>query len=425
MRTAPIALMVLFIVAAAGMLAGCKPKETGTIMEAIPEKEYDRPLPPGQLALRKLTDPRDIPDLTRACDNKAALRATIEGSLRYLAKPSSKAYFPYGEITHDHAVASLKAFESLLETNLPAAQMNAVVRERFDVYTSVGWDGSGVVLFTSYYTPIFDASPARTERFRYPLYKQPENLMKGPDGRILGLKQPDGQMVQCPSRREMETSNMLAGKEVMWLADPFEVYVTHVQGSAKLRMPDGRLITVGYTATNGHEYKSVGRELVKDGKIPRGKLSLQAMIEYFKAHPNEINDYVWRNPRFVFFAETAGEPRGSLNEPVIPYRTIATDKSVYPRGCLAFVSAKLPQRIGTGIEDLSYQSFSLDQDTGGAIRAPGRCDLYVGVGPAAGELAGRTYAEGRLYYLFLKPTMITPSVLPAMTQPTTSKPEEP
>jgi membrane-bound lytic murein transglycosylase A len=45
----------------------------------------------------------------------------------------------------------------------------------------------------------------------------------------------------------------------------------------------------------------------------------------------------------------------------------------------------------------------LDQDTGGAIRAPGRADIYVGVGDAAGRIAGATYAEGRLYYLFLKP----------------------
>jgi len=45
---------------------------------------------------------------------------------------------------------------------------------------------------------------------------------------------------------------------------------------------------------------------------------------------------------------------------------------------------------------------ALDQDAGGAIRAPGRCDVYMGQGETAGKLAGQTYQEGRLYYLFLK-----------------------
>jgi membrane-bound lytic murein transglycosylase A len=89
-----------------------------------------------------------------------------------------------------------------------------------------------------------------------------------------------------------------------------------------------------------------------------------------------------------------------LNEPVTPYRTIATDKSIFPRGCLAFVSTNLPRESAGSAP---YRGFALDQDTGGAIRAAGRCDVYMGVGDSAGRLAGQTYQEGRLYYLFLKP----------------------
>ena len=98
------------------------------------------------------------------------------------------------------------------------------------------------------------------------------------------------------------------------------------------------------------------------------------------------------------------ESRGSLNEPVTPVRTIATDKSIYPRACLAFVSTTLPRTIGGAIYLDPYRGFALDQDTGGAIRAPGRCDVYMGVGDTAGKLAGHTYQEGKLYYLFLKQT---------------------
>ncbi len=195
---------------------------------------------------------------------------------------------------------------------------------------------------------------------------------------------------------------MLAGKEVVYLAEAFEVYVAHVQGSAKIKMPDGRLVTYGYAANNGHEYRSVGRELVSRGKIPADRLSLSSMIDYFNANPMLVRMYTRLNPRFVFFQRQQGPPRGSLNEPVIPYRTIATDKSIYPRASLTFFTTNLPRKIAGQIYIDPYRGFALDQDTGGAIRAPGRCDVYMGLGDTAGNLAGHTYQEGRLYYLFLK-----------------------
>ena len=137
-------------------------------------------------------------------------------------------------------------------------------------------------------------------------------------------------------------SGELVGSELVWLSDPFEVYVAHVQGSAKIRLPDGRLITVGYAANNGHEYKSIARKMVSDGVMRSDQISLKAMIDYFKARPGEAERYIAQNQRFVFFQMSQGDPRGSLNEPVIAMRTIATDKSIYPRGSLAFLSTELP-----------------------------------------------------------------------------------
>ena len=208
--------------------------------------------------------------------------------------------------------------------------------------------------------------------------------MKGPNGEILGRKMSDGTVTQYPSRQEIASTNMLAGSEIVWLGDPFEVYVAHVQGSAKIRMPDGKLQTFGYAANNGWEYKSVRECLVSEGKLQSENINLQTMIDYFKAHPQEVDSYVAQNPRFVFFRVESGEPRGSLNEPVTPFRTIATDKTIYPRACLAMIAA-----------DLGYPAgFALDQDTGGAIRAAGRCDVYTGTGDSAAMLAGQTYKEG-------------------------------
>ena len=410
-RFAPLALLLALAV---GVLAGCRPKPTGTIMESIPvaEPEYDRPLPLGELALRKITDLRQLPDLVPACRNTKDLRQAVANSLDYLSKPSSRRHFPYGDITHDRAVESLKAFAEILDSGPTATQLAAAIRDQFDVYTSIGWDGSGTVWFTGYYTPIFNGSLTRTDRFRYPLYAEPAELAKTADGTVLGLRGEDGAIRPCPDRRELEQSGMLAGTELVYLMDPFEAYVAHVQGSARLRLSDGRMVTVGYAGNNGRDYVSVGKLLVTDGRIPAKQLNLQAMIDYFRANPQTLYEYIWRNPRYVFFAVDEGAPHGSLNEPVTPMRTIATDKSVFPRAALALVVTKLPQPSYGTVETSPYSGFALDQDTGGAIRAAGRCDLYMGIGDQAGRMAGYTQQEGRLYYLFLKPAGQAPPALP-------------
>jgi len=415
MRTAWTTLLAACFVA----LTGCakKPPQPMSIAE-----DFERPLPPGELALRKITDPADVPDITMACEFTYDLRRSIAHSLDYLAKPSSRRYFPYGQITHARAVASLKAFDQLLAANLPPDRLRKEILRKFDIYTSVGWDGSGTVLFTSYYTPIFNASPVPTATFRYPLYKPPAGLVKDSEGNVHGLRQPGGEIVPLPARRDLPASGLLTGNELVYLADEFEVYIAHVQGSAKLRMPDGKIITVGYTAHNGHEYNSVAKEMIADGKITKRGLSLARMIAYFKANPGEVKMYTDRNPRFVFFAVSDGPPRGCLNEPVTTMRTIATDKEVYPRACLAMVAAPLPLRHSGGIEVLPFKGFVLDQDAGGAIRAPGRCDLYVGIGDKAGELAGQTYSKGRLYYFFLKDDQAPPPPLVPTTPAPTSTP---
>jgi len=373
--------------------------------ELVPEPqkpEYSKPLAPGELALRKITNPAEIPDFTQACHDLSNLKAAIDNSLNYLKKPSSKQFFPYGDIQHKRAEDSLKAFAALMDSGARGARLNTLIREQFDVYTSVGCDDRGTVLFTGYYTPVFDGARESGERFKYPLYGQPEDLVKNAEGITLG-RSSGGQTVPYPPRAEIESSGMLTGREIMWLGDPFEVYIAHVQGSAKIRQPDGSLVGIGYAANNGHEYKGIAQKMVDEGKIPKDQVSLSSMIAYFKAHANEVAEYTRLNPRFVFFREENGPPRGSINEPVIPLRTLATDKSIYPRACLAFLSTTLPQATGSKVSQNPYRGFALDQDAGGAIRAPGRCDVYMGQGDTAGRLAGQTYREGRLYYLFIKP----------------------
>ncbi|MGD2094121.1 MAG: MltA domain-containing protein [Phycisphaerales bacterium] len=407
-------LLSALLLIAVFVIIGCKSE-----MREV-EAPYDSRLLPGEPALRKITNSYEVPDFTMACFDLTDLRKAITNSQDYLRKPSSQGFFPCryssndqaggGEITHSQALNSLNAFAALLDRGLTGKQLDEAVRAKFDVYMSVGCDGIGTVLFTGYYTPIFDGSLSQKGHYNYPLYRTPDDLVKDATGEILGRRSRNGNIRPYPPRSMIEDLDMLEGMELVWLSDPFEAYIAHVQGSAKIRLPDGKVITVGYDASNGHEYRSVAKELVRDGRISPEQVNLSAMIAFFKRNKDLVDVYVRRNPRFVFFKKEMGEPRGSLNEPVIPYRSIATDKSIFPRGCLAFISTYLPKvkdstgSLGTTstIANQLYSGFALDQDTGGAIRAAGRCDVYMGQGEMAGELAGQTYQEGRLYYLFLK-----------------------
>ena len=352
------------------------------------EPDVNRPLPPGAFAIRRITDPAAVPDFTRAFENQPGLRQAISRSLSYLSKPSSQQFFPCANITHARAVASLIAFEKLLDTSASPAELNRLVLERFDVYTSVGYDDLGTVRFTGYFTPIFNASRTPDGTFRYPIYGLPEGARLTDEGTVA---------LAGISRRTIEQNKMLSGKELFYLTDPFEPYIIQTQGSGILKLADGSMTQVGFAGTNGLTYRSVREAMTRDGVIGKTD-SLSAMRAYFKAHPEQVQPYTWKNPRYVFLVETSGYPRGSLNEPVTPLRTIATDKSIFPRACLTVVD--LPP---SNDRPDPWQQIMLDQDTGGAIRAAGRCDIYLGVGPHAGQRAGELVRDGRLYYLFLKP----------------------
>jgi membrane-bound lytic murein transglycosylase A len=371
-----------------------------------PMKDYARPLPPGELALRKVTNPADWPDFSKDYYNRADLYEAVQNSLVYLGKPSSEKYFPYGDITHRRAVLSLQRFADLLQQVQSMRELDQTLRREFELYQSVGCDGMGTVYFTGYYCPIFDGRKERSEEFRYPLYAAPDDLVKDAEGRTLGRRMANGTIERYPTRREIEQTGMLKGGEIAWLKDSFEAYVVTVQGSAKLRLADGSLYELGYAGNNGHEYTSVGRMMVERGLIDRNDLSLQAMMRYFAARPQDVQPLCWQNDRYVFFKETPGGPFGSINVPVLSYRSLATDKEVYPRACLAFMVTKLPRVHDGRLDALPYSAFGLDQDTGGAIRAAGRCDVFMGIGQQAEALAGRTGAEGKLYYLFLRPDMM-------------------
>ncbi len=272
----------------------------------------------------------------------------------------------------------------------------------------MGSDGRGRVLFTGYYSPVFPASRARTPTYRYPLYRRPEDLVVDSiTGEGLG-RRADGELVPYPTREEIETTDLLAGRELVWLRDRFDAYLIHIQGSALLELRDGSTLRVSYAGTNGRDYTSVGRLLVKEGVLSESELGLEAMRAWAEANPEQASRYLRRNERFVFFREDRGAdwPVGSLGVKVTAGRTLATDKQLFPPGVVALMVTRISGSDRHGAARTGR--FVLDQDAGGAIRSPGRADLYFGIGRDAERRAGRQYAEGALYYLLLKPERVRP-----------------
>ncbi len=391
MRNCRLALTLAVI----GAVLGCAQKEV--------VKDYARPLPPGALGLRKITNPAELPDIKAAFATiDDSLPDALGRSIAWTEKPSAKQYFPTATITFERAKKSLVAFQRLLETCASPADFEQRLLEDFDVYTSVGWDGSGVVLFTGYFSPVFNASKEKTVEYRYPLYKRPADLeVDAKTGEALG-RRVNGVLEPYPTRARIEGSKMLEGQELVWLKDKFAAYIIHVNGSAKLVLQDGSTMYVGYAGNNGHEYTSIGEILAEEKKLDRNRKSLAAMRDFFRDNPTQVDYYIRKNDRFVFFQEYSNEnwPAGSLGFKVTDKRSLATDKSVFPRACLTLVRTKIN---GDNGERRNFIQFMLDQDTGGAIRAAGRGDIYMGTGQKAELLAGRQAEEGRLYYFFLKP----------------------
>lgn len=192
--------------------------------------DYSRPLGPGEKALIKV-DPGDYPDFTKAFTDSDALLEAVEQSLAYMHKPSSAAHFPVEGITHERVLRSLEAFREVIQKARSPQTFQARIKQQFDVYMSTGCDGLGTVLFTGYCEPVIPASLTRTERFAYPLYRLPDDLVKDEAGKTLGRRTPSGRIVPYYTRKTIDKRGVLEGKdlELAWVENPLDAYIIHVQ----------------------------------------------------------------------------------------------------------------------------------------------------------------------------------------------------
>jgi membrane-bound lytic murein transglycosylase A len=374
------------------------------------KKEAQRP----EQALRqvRLFSPEFRDDMDRE-----SLTLAIRRNLEYLGRLNAETVFHYGphDFTIQQVRESQEVFLDLLSKGVDAGHLGKEIRKRFRVYRATGRVGDRRVLFTGYYEPIYEGSLAPDETFRYPLYRPPDDLIridlslfnekfKGENivARIEGKK-----VLPYYSRYQIEAERVLKGKdlEIAWLKDPLDVAFLHIQGSGRLRLPDGKDLMVHYQASNGRPYRSIGRYMIEKGFLGREEMSMQAIRKHLTEHPEVLDEVLNYNPSYVFFRQVDSGPLGSLDVLLTPGRSIALDSKIFPKGALGFISCQKPLVNDQG--DITgwtkFSRFVLNQDSGGAIKGAGRADLFWGSGSYAELTAGHLQHEGDLYLLIKKP----------------------
>lgn len=349
--------------------------------------------------------------------DRDSLISAIQKNSEYLTRLPPERLFRYGPdtFTAREVLQSQRAFCRLIEKDVPIAQLNRIIKKNYLVYRAAGRAGNNTVLFTGYFEPVFDARRTPDETFRYPIYRKPKDLITidlsrfddGFQDRRLMARIEENAVIPYYTRQEIDHERVLAGRglEIAWLKDPVDVTFLQIQGSGRLRFPDGNTVCVGYASSNGHPYRSIGRYMIDKGLIPMEAISMQAIRRYLHHHPDQRSRILNHNPSYIFFRILKNGPLGNISVPLTPGRSIALDATLFPKGALGFISCVKPStnKEGKITGWHPFSRFVLNQDTGGAIKGAGRADLFWGRGIHARTAAGHFKHEGELYILIKRP----------------------
>jgi len=381
--------------AALVLLAGCTPQPA--------------PKPSAVSVLQRLPE-EQLPDFSDDMDAVSLLTAA-ERSMKFFDRVPADRLYSLGEVQvrADLLKSTLQRF---LELCRAQRLDRKTIAAAFDVFLIAPPDRPSLV--TGYYEPILEARGRRDETFRHPLYGVPPDLLtidlpsfdpvKFPTGRLIGRLN-ERKVVPYFTRAQIDGEKALDrwGSELAWLADPVDAFFLHVQGSGMLRMPGGDR-RIGYAGANGRPYRSIGKVLIDRGVMTADEMSMQAIRAYLRAHPELMEEILWHNESYVFFQWVKEGPMGSINVPLTAGRSIATDPQLHPYGAPCFLETQKPRldERGNVVGWEPLHRWVLNQDTGGAIKGPGRVDLFCGTGEQGEWQAGRLKHPGKLMILIRK-----------------------
>lgn len=265
--------------------------------------------------------------------------------------------------------------------------------------------GTGAAFATGYYEPELAGSRTQSAAYPVPIYKRPPELIEidlgafndGLKGRRLSGRLSGGTIVPFADRSQIE-DGALAGRglELAWAADPVEYFFLQVQGSGRLKLPDGSVMRLTYAGQNGRTYRSIGAYMRERNMLQPGQYTMQGMKAYFAANPAQAQQIMRENKSFVFFSELTGEgPIGALGVVVKANASVATDPMFTPLGAPVFLAMDRAEANGLWVA----------QDVGGAIKGANRFDTFWGAGDDAARIAGGMSARGTALLLLPKGTL--------------------
>ncbi len=306
--------------------------------------------------------------------------------------------------------ALLRACEEALKLDLKSVALPAAKAFFESHFTPHKVEHKGAPgLLTGYYEPVISGSRKPNAKFSIPIYNRPPDLTNLVEESQRGAK--DGTLTHgrktakgvgpYATRAEIEQGALKGkGLELMYLANPVDAFFMQIQGSGRIKLPDGSMVRVSYDGKNGHPYTSIGRHLIDTGLFPADKMSLDALGNWLKADPERGRRAMWQNKSYVFFRELKGKEAegalGVLNIPLTTGRSLAVDAGVHVIGTPVYVSAPTlthAQKSG------GFHRLMVAQDVGSAIKGPERGDIYFGTGDSAGQLAGITKHPGVFFVL--------------------------
>jgi membrane-bound lytic murein transglycosylase A len=263
-------------------------------------------------------------------------------------------------------------------------------------------------LFTGYFEAELRGARTESARYHVPIYARPTDLVavdlgefkQDLKGQTIFGRITYNTLAPYPTRAEIERGALKGkGLEIAWADDAVDAFFLHIQGSGRIVLDDGSVIRVGFAGRNGHDYTSIGRELIRDGEMTRDKVSMQSIRAWLAAHPERGIELMRRNASYIFFRVLDGDgPVGAQGVALTPGRSLAVDPDFVPLGAPVWLDTADPLDAARPLRRLLVA-----QDTGSAIKGPVRGDLFWGYGRAAAERAGRMNVRGRYYILLPVP----------------------
>ncbi len=280
----------------------------------------------------------------------------------------------------------------------------------------VPYQAGGSARISGYYEPVYAGSEVKLPGYDVPLYAKPRDLVAANlagfhdstgKQRIVGRLR-YGKLVPYYSRARIETGAISHQAHVVaWLRDPVDAYMAEVQGAARLRLPDGTLIDLGFDGTNGRAYTPIGKLMVKQGDLAANDVSIQSISAWLRAHPAEAQGVMNANRNYVFFKRLHDVPDGlgapgALGVPLTPEGSIAVDQKAIPLGAPVFVATKTFDRLTTA------------QDIDVGAKGAAAAQIFFGIGRNAAQMAGSTDEAGSLFVLLPRPIQqSSPTTAPA------------